>query len=662
MTPVKRPLPVGPVAAGEVAGHGRGAVQPRDSLLGIAAKKPRMAMAAPPVPVKASKTKLDMAVSAPASKTDIVMINDKDPKPSKLFSALSSAMSSGSKMSASSSSSASMAFHVVFLIDISASMKHRDVMRTGGANLSRLAAVWDAVEAFVNLLKDSPDVVASVVLFNDKAWVEVSKRPLSGPDGLLKQMARLRGTLPRFGGQYLPALKQLEGMVDPAGVTVSVMLSDGRPGDGRPAIEQQMKHMQKSFGSKCILHTVMFGPEASGTHASCLENLASAGGGSYYANEQLDAIAFQRTFSRISASVSTLRSSVLAFGEKALRQIAKKEMEPDVNWKGREEEAKKPEISRPVTGHFMVPDKGGSELDLKRMVMKGTAREVFLHHKPFAEGAQRYAFHLLWWVPDKEKHWHFVVKRSKFEGMHDTPHAVHGFFLKNHYRAQGLAAEFNLQALKRRDLFGDLKVTFTPAYVVEIIDSTTSSTHYTTCERLIEGSYVKYSSNDGWVNALLESSKEAQIAAAFSHYSFQSSQGDELCVDIQGVDLMWTDPQLHSRDREFGFGDLGKEGMKLFFQTHKCNEFCKAMGLKEVNADTLEAAAAPKDKSCLFCMDEDRTVVNRPCGHLCLCASCHKDHPEVSAKCLVCQKDVKSTFTLNASAGSMRHSTYYERS
>eukprot|EP00971_Amphidinium_carterae_P293786 5832580-Amphidinium_carterae.1 len=69
------------------------------------------------------------------------------------------------------------------------------------------------------------------------------------------------------------------------------------------------------------------------------------------------------------------------------------------------------------------------------------------------------------------------------------------------------------------------------------------------------GTYEKYNSNDGWVNTEMENREVAAIAAAFSHFTFEHSGGEEICVDIQGVGRQWTDPQLHSRTQQYGAGD-----------------------------------------------------------------------------------------------------------
>ena len=45
-------------------------------------------------------------------------------------------------------------------------------------------------------------------------------------------------------------------------------------------------------------------------------------------------------------------------------------------------------------------------------------------------------------------------------------------------------------------------------------------------------------------------------------------------VDIQGVDDLYTDPQIHTAaaKRSFGRGNMGLRGMALFFASHRRSE------------------------------------------------------------------------------------------
>lgn len=60
-------------------------------------------------------------------------------------------------------------------------------------------------------------------------------------------------------------------------------------------------------------------------------------------------------------------------------------------------------------------------------------------------------------------------------------------------------------------------------------------------EQLIEGDYIKYNSNSGFVRGddLMRNTPQA-----FSHFTFELTRGNKICVDVQGVGDIYTDPQV----------------------------------------------------------------------------------------------------------------------
>jgi DNA-directed RNA polymerase subunit RPC12/RpoP len=104
-------------------------------------------------------------------------------------------------------------------------------------------------------------------------------------------------------------------------------------------------------------------------------------------------------------------------------------------------------------------------------------------------------------------------------------------------------------------------------------------------EPFIAGEYVKYNNNNGWKNVAFTDKAQAifsDTAQAFSHYSWQFTYGNLMVVDLQGVNHVLTDPQIHTQgdgENKFGEGNLGDDGIAAFFATHTCNDVCKALKL-----------------------------------------------------------------------------------
>lgn len=120
-------------------------------------------------------------------------------------------------------------------------------------------------------------------------------------------------------------------------------------------------------------------------------------------------------------------------------------------------------------------------------------------------------------------------------------------------------------------------------------------------EPMLLGNYTKYNSNYGEVYATsarrkrepweelqqLSSSAHAarrhmlfEAAEALSHFSLADSGGTMLVCDLQGVDTLLTDPQIHTINGQgFGLGNMGREGIQKWGIQHTCNDYCAALQL-----------------------------------------------------------------------------------
>ena len=80
-----------------------------------------------------------------------------------------------------------------------------------------------------------------------------------------------------------------------------------------------------------------------------------------------------------------------------------------------------------------------------------------------------------------------------------------------------------------------------------------------------------------------------EIAHAFTHWTYQATEGRLMVTDVQGVRvgkaaIKLTDPQIHCVHPELfthETSSFGRVGMLKFFQNHQCGDTCKALGLSD---------------------------------------------------------------------------------
>jgi hypothetical protein len=113
------------------------------------------------------------------------------------------------------------------------------------------------------------------------------------------------------------------------------------------------------------------------------------------------------------------------------------------------------------------------------------------------------------------------------------------------------------------------RVQFTEVTTLEV--GTGANVKFYNMESLLEGEWLRYSNNGGYVNTM----DYAAVLQAFTHWTHERSRGLLMVTDLQGVRM------VHCTDvLRFTRTNLGAEGFKLFFDTHKCNDVCEKLGLK----------------------------------------------------------------------------------
>lgn len=107
-------------------------------------------------------------------------------------------------------------------------------------------------------------------------------------------------------------------------------------------------------------------------------------------------------------------------------------------------------------------------------------------------------------------------------------------------------------------------------------------------EGLVSGEFEKYNSNVGFVEEMPSAKGKVDHSAvqAFSHWTFERSGHQMLVNDCQGAydaankQFILTDPAIQCKNvLRFDKTNMSEKGFERFFQTHKCNDCCKKLGL-----------------------------------------------------------------------------------
>ncbi|XP_048575971.1 uncharacterized protein LOC5511752 isoform X3 [Nematostella vectensis] len=156
--------------------------------------------------------------------------------------------------------------------------------------------------------------------------------------------------------------------------------------------------------------------------------------------------------------------------------------------------------------------------------------------------------------------------------------------------ARSYVAQFNqkLFMLDRGATIGDIQ--FLPVALLQLFNNANEAEQVCNIEPYMSGEFTKLTNNLTFVRKDEDGNpvKGADLVLAFSHFTWQSSNGKLVIVDIQGWTpkgrgcTFLTDPQIHSAVYDcFGTGNWKQQGIDKFWSAMhpECNAICKLLGL-----------------------------------------------------------------------------------
>lgn len=525
--------------------------------------------------------------------------------------------------------------HFVVVVDVSGSMCEVDCKQAGSksGSISRIDAVFNEMRNLIDVdgARAGCDDRMSFITFSDTAKIHFQEKPLQTAAKLLSSMERPKPQGLTFYAEGLRAAAHCAKKDSKNRPVDVVFLSDGEPSDSQDMLDtvQMVLLPTRTRAKGLAVHCIGFGAGA-----------AAAASGVRQAprrhQEEDDVFTFlyqlsavgEGHFHRASASTTSLRGAFRAvtstISASRTVSLAKKEVdEGDQSPENGEKKKKKKKehVEKPKTFELRnvifdldAEDLGKREIKANRIFYEfdgsnfhSTSEEthVIIRRNPFTKGGMRHCYGLRdLGLKNKKQKQEMVAKMSKWVEEGDVdPLTTVDVYAKQTAVAHYYAKYFRSQCRKFAQL--DVQLEFVPCYAYRPISADDDELDGFCGEQYVPGEFVKLTSNAGFVNRE-EYGAHAHIGAAFSHFSFECSQGALLVADIQGVckghrddgrkarqgpneedqNREWwlSDPQVltDGASYDFGRGDLGLKGMQMFFKSHKCSWLCKKLGLKDI--------------------------------------------------------------------------------
>lgn len=326
-----------------------------------------------------------------------------------------------------------------------------------------------------------------------------------------------------------------------------VFLSDGKPYETHTV----MKHFDKQVLQKmCVqtaqsfeLHAVAFGSQSDHWHH--LRSLAEVTHGTFQISS-LDQLQLGQAFTSIADTItSTIDQN--SSGQAPLKFAAMdKPFDPLCNDGKCVRECNLIKHSHQKKQRWKYEDK---EKVLRRNI------RVTVNNRPFNCGGMRLVFEMTDSSDMNKKH-EMVAKRLIQKAHAEKEDMLH--FCRCTSLAVALRRSF-LDALERNHEKINMEIWFVPCYLYEYESGV--GTAYFVSEQKLQGHFVKFNGNNGYVNSKEQLQAESEILQALSHYSFVKSKGSIMLVDLQGVvdkgTILLTDPQVLSKTRRHAAFEAG---------------------------------------------------------------------------------------------------------
>mmetsp|Transcript_63997 Transcript_63997/g.187776 ORF Transcript_63997/g.187776 Transcript_63997/m.187776 type:complete len:1190 (+) Transcript_63997:117-3686(+) len=453
------------------------------------------------------------------------------------------------------------ACHVLFLVDLSRSMETRDV-HLGGSCYSRIKAVSMVLMDFLTMDAGADRDRYSLVTFADCAATVFDVLDFEG------SLERLDSwyPIPKGGTSFAAALRGLRGCTRLYERTRVILLTDGCPGD--EYLDEFNDYITYRRGNRGVLpfdsfqlYPIGLGSLQAGAVAK-LQQLAALGNG---------------TFQRVDLSLSALRMAFKTVSKTmtALRRVVAEPRSGEPTPATGERWERKPAYEAPLQFRippelFQVIGRAQYAFDGESFTVEETSVRAARRRLPFQRGAMRQVFCML------EGERRMVAKLPRWQVAGHPPCA------EEDEREAAMFAKSSAVA----DYFAELfcKCTQLPrsrlGFVKACVYRFREPEEVAVGEEVLDGEFVKYNGNDGFVNEL-HTSFEAQ---SFLHFTYEASGRKMMVTDIQGIlrqehggDAMYmlSDPQVLSQEQEFGAGDLGPEAMQRCLENHRCNHLCQ---------------------------------------------------------------------------------------